>query len=73
MACRCKGICHRYKGRRRYHDPPNRKCRKCDVHIDAEKWQGKYCPCCGQLLSTIPTHTSNRRKLLQVRGIKRIA
>jgi len=72
MPCVCKGICHRYKGARRYSNPPNRKCRKCDVHIDVAKWKKPYCPCCGQRLSTIPTHTSNRRKLLVQRGIKRI-
>jgi Zn finger protein HypA/HybF involved in hydrogenase expression len=72
MPCICKGICDRYKGKRRYFDPPNKKCRSCDLFIDAKKWDGVLCPCCHGKLSTIPNHTSDRQKLLIKRKVKRI-
>jgi len=69
----CKGICKRYEGRIRYIDPPNKRCRKCGVSIDATKWEGVRCPCCGNVLSALPNSSKNRGKLHTARGMKRIA
>ncbi len=68
----CKGVCQRYKGRRRYFNPANKKCSTCDVFMDREKWDGDYCPCCSQRLSTKANQSNNHQKLLIKRKVKRI-
>lgn len=70
----CKGICSRYKGAHRYSDPPNKKCRRCDTFIDTKKWNGVYCPCCGNKLSGLPNKSLYREKLRIEKGTgKRVA
>lgn len=66
----CKGICIRYKTKARFTEPHTKKCTKCHEFI---KWEGKRCPCCGQMLSTIPNTSRYRSKLRERKGIgKRI-
>lgn len=64
----CRGICSRYKGQRRYGNPPNKKCRRCDMFIDTTKWQSSNCPCCGNKLSGIPNKSKYRIQLRNERG-----
>jgi len=65
----CKGICVRYKSKPRYFEG-NKKCGRCGLFI---KWEGLYCPCCRQRLSSIPNSSTGRRVLRKKRGIKEIA
>jgi len=65
----CKGICYRYKGKSRFSNKNNKRCKTCEVFI---KWEGRYCPCCNVKLSNIPKNSKNRERLRKQQGIKEI-
>jgi len=71
----CKGKCTQYKSRKpknpgvgRY-EVGQKHCSLCALFV---KWEGLWCPCCGQLLRTKPRNSSNRKRLQDVRLIKRL-
>lgn len=51
----CKGICVRYKYKKKYHesryDDEHKRCKTCEIFI---KYKGVFCPCCGFRLRTRP-------------------
>ncbi len=60
----CKGICVRYKAQKpvgtgRYASG-QRRCQICEIFI---KWEGLWCPCCGQRLRTTPRNLKSKAKL----------
>ena len=55
----CRLICIQHKASRSYANGQKR-CRECNLFI---KWDGAFCPCCGQRLRNRPRHTRYDTKL----------
>ncbi|WP_316504776.1 hypothetical protein [Nitrosopumilus sp.] len=64
----CKGICPRYKSKRRgkglRYANGEKRCQKCDIFLD---WKGIHCPCCGYKLRTRP-HNKKYEEIMRNHG-----
>ena len=68
----CNGSCKKYKAKSdstkggRY-EQGQKRCHECEIFI---KWEGLWCPCCGNLLRTKPRGTKLKRRLLLMKQAK---
>jgi hypothetical protein len=68
----CKGICTKYlferKGKaKQVYDAGASRCSICEEFL---KWEGLWCPCCGQLLRKAPRNTGQKRKRKEAMEIR---
>lgn len=71
--CACKGICPRYKARKKHgigrYEDGQRRCQVCEMFIN---YDGLFCPCCGYRLRCKPRSTKYKIKYNKALSEKRV-